>query len=362
MASAWQEMTAEQQRIAIDATRLYGHLRELGGDIRALRGGLRWKTVKGRQYLVRSIDRDGHVRSLGPRSHATESIYREFTAKKRDLKIRLNATTEELRRRAKFCVAAGINRVPTLSANIVRVLDAAGLIGSHIFVIGSHALYAYEAAAGVQIKAGLLQTDDLDTLLDTSSGLEIADKTQARGFLGLLRTADRTFAPATRRSFRAINAKGFVVDLIRPPTEGASPNSLPSIGLSRDLVAEPVAGLQWLARGPKMEQIVIAGDGFPARFVVPDPRVFALHKLWISIRPDRSPLKRKRDFRQGEAVAQLAIQYLNLAFDDPALRSLPSDLTEAIPGLLSRLESRGKSRPRRLPPGFVADSDHEDAL
>jgi|HubBroStandDraft_6_1064221.scaffolds.fasta_scaffold2110806_1 hypothetical protein len=102
---------------------------------------------------------------------------------------------------------------------------------------------------------------------------------------------------------------------------------------------------------PKMTAIAVAGNGFPVRMVVPDPRVFALHKIWLSLRPDRSPLKRKRDFRQGEAVAQLSLQYLNLSFDDPALNSLPPDLTQPIPGLLARLRSRRPSS-EDLPPGI----------
>lgn len=126
---------------------------------------------------------------------------------------------------------------------------------------------------------------------------------------------------------------------------------LPSIGLGKDLIAEPIEGLQWIALAPKMTEIAIAGDGFPVRMVVPDPRVFALHKIWLSLRPDRSPLKRKRDFRQGEAVAQLSLQYLDLSFDDPALNSLPPDLTQPIPGLLARLRSRRPS-PEDLPPGI----------
>ncbi len=57
-----------------------------------------------------------------------------------------------------------------------------------------------------------------------------------------------------------------------------------------------------------MTQIVIAENGYPVRFIVPDPRVFALHKIWLSLQPTRDPIKRKRDFRQGEAVASLALE------------------------------------------------------
>jgi hypothetical protein len=222
MALPWRELGAEQRRIVLDAVQLYQHYLELSGQGAALRGGMFWKTVKGKQYLMRSLDRHGHVRSLGARSRRTEAIRREFAEKKDDLKRRIVSTRAELRRRAKFCVAAGVNRVPTLTANIIRVLDRAGLMGTHLLVMGSYALYAYEAAAGVQFKEGLLQTEELDTLLDTGSALKLDEENRIRGFLGLLRTVDKTFAAVGNRSFRAVTAKGFMVDLLRAPAGAAA--------------------------------------------------------------------------------------------------------------------------------------------
>jgi hypothetical protein len=76
--------------------------------------------------------------------------------------------------RARVCVAAGVNRIPRIAADIVRLLDSSGVLGTHLIVLGRHAIYTYEMAAGVQLKAGLFQTNDLDTLLDTKADLEIA--------------------------------------------------------------------------------------------------------------------------------------------------------------------------------------------
>jgi hypothetical protein len=133
------------------------------------------------------------------------------------------------------------------------------------------------------------------------------------------------------------------------------------IGMGKDLIAESLPGLDWILAGPRFSKIVIAENGFPARFVVPDPRVFALHKIWLSLQPTRNPMKRKRDFRQGEAVAQLAIEYLNLSFDDSTLRVLPSDLTSTVPALLARLKSRKPIRTEaELPAGFDDDEAEGD--
>jgi hypothetical protein len=347
------ELTAEQRRIAIDIAQLYEHLIDLRAERATFRGGLHWKKVAGHDYLVNTIGRHRGNRSLGPRSPKTEQAYREFTETKHDLDLRLRSINQEIARQARFCVAAGVNRVPRLAADIVRSLDASGLLGSHLIILGSHALYAYEMAAGVQLKAGLLQTEDLDTLLNTRSEIELAGSARSAGLLGILQRVDRTFMPQRKRSFRAVNAKGFMVDLIRAPIDSSA--GLMSIGGGLDLIAEPLRGLEWLTALPLTTQIVIAGNGFPVRFVVPEPRVFALHKLWVSLQPTRDLIKRKRDLRQAEAVVQLSLDYFNLRFDDPAIRALPAELTAMIPGLVERLGRRtskthGKANP--LPPGF----------
>ena len=351
------ELTAEQRRIAVNTAQLYEHSVELQAQRRTLRGGLYWKNVAGHDYLIRITDRHGGNRSLGPRSPETEKAYREFTETKRDLDARIKSINDEVARQAKFCVAAGVNRVPRLAADIVRLLDASGLLGSHLIILGSHAMYAYEMAAGVQLKAGLLQTEDLDTLLNTKAEIELAGSIRSAGLLGILQDVDATFKPQRKRSFRAVNAKGFMVDLIRAPIDASG--GFNSIGSGIDLVAEQLRGLEWLTALPLMTQIVIAENGFPVRFVVPEPRLFALHKLWVSLNPTRDPIKRKRDLRQAEAIAQLSLDYFNLRFDDPAIKALPTDLTAMIPGLVERLRERSsKAQRAELPPGF-ADPDRD---
>jgi hypothetical protein len=222
-----------------------------------------------------------------------------------------------------------------------------------LVVVGSFALYAYEMAAGVQLRSALLQTEDFDALLYNGPGLNLQGAIRKPGLIGILRKVDKTFNLAARRSFRAVNSRGFAVELIRAPA-GSEKGPL-SIGLGRDLIAEQLPGLQWLSVPSLMTQIVIAENGYPVRFVVPDPRVFALHKLWLSLSPIRSPLKQKRDFRQGEAVAQLALDYLNLPFDDGLLKALPTELTSMVPGLADRLRSRSARDKSRLPIGFGDD-------
>jgi hypothetical protein len=235
-----------------------------------------------------------------------------------------------------------------------------------LIILGSHAIYAYETAAGVQLKAGLLETNDLDTLLDTKANLEIAGDIRNAGLLGLIQKIDKSFRLARQHSFRAVNSKGFMVDLIRALLWDQGRAT--SLGRNEDLVAEPLQGLDWIADAPRMTQIVIAENGYPVRFIVPDPRVFALHKLWLSMHPTRDPMKKKRDLRQGEAVASLVLEYLNLSFDDDAMNKLPSELTSMRASLIERLRSRrstpGLEPESALPPGFrdVDDESSESSI
>lgn len=62
-----------------------------------------------------------------------------------------------------------------------------------------------------------------------------------------------------------------------------------------------------------MDQVIGCRDGSPARIVAPDPRWFALHKLWMAAQAKRNPLKRPKDRKQGlallDAVAEAMPHY-----------------------------------------------------
>ncbi|AZO41776.1 hypothetical protein EJ076_12145 [Mesorhizobium sp. M7D.F.Ca.US.005.01.1.1] len=91
-----------------------------------------------------------------------------------------------------------------------------------------------------------------------------------------------------------------------------------------ELVAVEIAGLAWLENTPAFEAIAIDEKGGPLRLVVPDPRIFAAHKFWVSKRADREPIKRRRDLAQAQAVAGLTTQYLkHLPYEASELRALP---------------------------------------
>lgn len=91
-----------------------------------------------------------------------------------------------------------------------------------------------------------------------------------------------------------------------------------------------MAGTQWLLAAPQFEQTIIGQDGWPLRIVVPEPRTFALHKLWVSGRDDRSPLKSPRDRAHARVVAELVKTYLRKLFQVRDMPWLPKELGAQI--------------------------------
>ncbi len=83
--------------------------------------------------------------------------------------------------------------------------------------------------------------------------------------------------------------------------------------------------------------------------VVPDPRAFALHKVWLSEQQEREPVKKQRDVRQGIAVSSLVIQYLpQYCFKTTELRMFPQDVVQA---------AQNKIADENFPPGLAGDND-----
>ena len=64
----------------------------------------------------------------------------------------------------------------------------------------------------------------------------------------------------------------------------------------------PLPEQEWLLLGMPVDQVVPCRDGSATRIVVPDPRWFALQKLWLANQPKRNPFKRRKDMAQGKAV------------------------------------------------------------
>jgi len=330
------ELTPAQRQTFRAAVDLYQAYLEALNQSRPLKGGMHWKKIRGREYLYRYRNRLGHGESLGPRSEHTEDLFALFTRERREVAARLRSERLRLKEQARFCRAALIHRVPRLPAKILRRLEQHET-GGNLLVIGAAAIYAYEFAAGVFLeRAGPL---DLLAASRRSLTLVAAGEISWDELLGVLRRTDRSFAPLPGGACRAGNRHGFLVTLLKTGDQGPGKQKTITVPGAREPLPPAAGRLHFLTASPKFSQVVIGQDGGPATMMVPDPRAFALNKLWWSRQEDREESRRSRDYQQALAVAHLVLGYLpQYDYFATELDMFPQDLAQGAARLTPGVE------------------------
>ncbi len=325
---------SNQQRLhQVNTSQLYENYRAAQSHAASYTYGMRWKRVRGTEYLFRDQDRRGNGKSFGPRSPQTEDLLAVFSAGRQAAKERFLLITEKIQEQARLNKALRLNRVPRVVARVLRELERAGVHDSFT-VIGTQALYAYEAEGGAHFLLELLASGDVDLLYDGRKKMTVvSEKLDGNGLLGLLKNADKTFECVRENGYRAANAGQFMVDLVTAP-RGMHTTDLVTFSES-DLVAVEVPGLQWLLNSPKLDAVAIDEDGWPVPMRVPDPRAFALHKAWLSSLSTRESIKKPRDFEQARIVARLVRENMPQLSFESTLTSLHGDVRKMLPLILA---------------------------
>lgn len=158
-----------------------------------------WKRQGDYEYLVKTQP-DNRQQRIGARSVETETIYAEFTTRKKDTETRLKSLRAALTDAERLNKALRVGRVPNIVVSLLQTLEDAGL-GPHFTVVGTHALYAYEAAAGVRIVQGALATQDVDLLWDARHRVRFMTDLQ-RLESSMLRVLQRPTPPSSARKAR----------------------------------------------------------------------------------------------------------------------------------------------------------------
>lgn len=273
------------------------------------RGSMYWKTVKDRDYLVREYSK-GRAKSLGPRSAETEKILEDFKTGKADAEHRLKGLRHAIHTHVRVNSALRVGRTPNIVVGLLEEVRKAGL-QDHFLVIGTNALYAYETQAGVRFDGGVTATTDVDILLDSRKQVTLVtdgdDHFRSHGLIGLLKKVDSSFEPQKDQEYRASNSRGYVVDLIqrRPDSLSDDKEKQQLISNPDDFWATRIRNMDWLIRSPRFKQIVVGTNGTMAEMITVDPRAFVFHKLWLSQKEDRDPVKKSHDLAQAKAVFKL---------------------------------------------------------
>lgn len=291
-------------------------------------GRLQWKTVSGRDYLYRLIDRTGNGTSLGPRGADTEQLFAEFS-RARETRV---STEEVLREEAGIYRALRLPRLPSFVGEVLRELDVRRLLGTSYVVVGTNALVAY-ALEGLQLfPPGMDTTDDFD--LTWTEPVFASTPQPANALLAALKAVDATYTINTERDFQVRNSRGQEVELL------LAESIAEKWGPSQKLRPVPLPEQDWLLKGRPVAHVIFDLGGKAARVVAPDPRWFGLHKLWLSQKPQRDRLKIAKDERQGMAVLDLVVAHMPHYRVDVAFRE---ELPDALKPHLARWEARQSS-------------------
>jgi hypothetical protein len=316
--SAVEPFSDEQARTLINLEQRYRVWIEAERSLADLPYDLRRKEIDGRAYLYEIVDRSGNGKSLGPWSLELENRFAAYREEKAALKARVQATRQTLDESSRLGRALRLPMLPEEAGAILREADRRRMLEGQVLVVGTNAMPAYAVEAGGFIREAPDETQDFDL-----AWAALAPDPGAPTLWPMLKAVDPTFTVNMERGFQARNAKAYEVEVLVAPSRAAT--------VRRFDQPQPVAlpEQEWLLNGRPVDHIVISRGGAPARIVAPDPRWFALQKLWMSRQAKRNPLKRPKDRKQGlallNAVDEAMPQY---ALDDDFEAALPEPLVE----------------------------------
>jgi hypothetical protein len=270
--------------------------------------GMYWKKESAYEYLVKTHVGNKQER-VGARSSQTEAIYKEFHKNKAAKEARLSSLTQALTQAQRQNKALKVGRTPELVVKLLNAVREAGL-QQHFVVVGTHALYAYEAAAGVRIVPGALATQDVDLLWDARKRVQfVVDlRKDAGSMLALLHRVDPTFRRKSDEGHNesAVNDKGFEVDFLRREAQDGDPHPFRFSADEEDLWPVQAQRASILTQSPVFEHAVISATGRMANMRTVSPETFVVFKRWmVGHALNREPTKRRRDSLQADIVQSL---------------------------------------------------------
>jgi hypothetical protein len=312
----FQTFSDEQARVIINLEQAYQVWMEALRTLNDMPYNMRIKEISGREYLYEVTDRRGNMKSKGPLDPGKQVEFEQYKAEKAGLKDRLGRSKETLAEQASLYRALRLPMLPAEAGKVLREADRLGFLGVQAMVVGTNALIAYALEANGFIRGAP------DTTLDFDMALTGAEPDEDRPTLWkVLKEADMTYAVNTERPFQARNAKAYEVEILSAPSRVGG-----QIAQDRPRPI-PLPEQEWLLNGRRVDRVVGVRDGEAARLVAPDPRWFALQKLWLAEKPTRDLQKKDKDRKQGTALLDavwLAMRHYPI--DDAFYEKLPDEL------------------------------------
>jgi len=312
------EVSATIARQYIDAVSTFEALEEAHEEAAHVRGGMYWHAgpvaAPEAKYLVRTTPA-GAETSLGARTTETEAIYERFTKRKRESAERVSGLKAALEQHQRLNRALRVGRVDPLVVALLGRL-ASTQLSPHFRVVGTHALYAYEATAGVRLDSDALATRDMDLLWDTRKRILFSTQLAKvdSSMLGVLKKVDSSFRirkiTSKSQKYTAVNKDGFEVDVIRRERAGEDPHPIKLSDEDEDFWVVQARRANVLLDSPAFSAVIVATNGTMARMNTVHPQTFVAFKRWMANQADREALKRRRDLLQADTVQTLLDTYL----------------------------------------------------
>jgi hypothetical protein len=313
----------------IDAEAIFTALEQAKRASRPYVGSMFWREVKGYKYLIRAVLPD-QQKSLGAMTPQNADAVDKFNRGKTEAEARVKSLSAELATHQKINKALRIGRAPDIVISTLNAIKDAGL-EKHFLVIGTHALIAYETAAGVMISSNLMATQDIDLLFDTRKRVKFFTQMQRldASFLSILQTVDNSFRMRDDQLYTAVNDKGFEVDVVRRMARDIDPHPLKLTDHEDDFWAVQIPTGEKLLGARLFEQVVASSTGTMARMTTVHPLDFARIKKALSEDPKREAIKSAKDLLQAKCVQELVREYLPHLMDEQARSSVAELMPQA---------------------------------
>lgn len=288
-----------------------------------------WKATRGVEYLGVKLNSNSAGTTGGARSPETEAEYDQFHSEKDALKQRVTKADELIAERSGQYRALRLPILADRQGELLRALDIEGLLRNDLLVVGTNAFCAYELLCGVKFPTGNEETEDFDLAWCRGTKVSLAPsstgaKAERKSLLSVLQGVDSTYEVNPRKRYQAINDDGYEIELLAAPSLAPLPKSE---------AFEPMFSLieqEWLLKGRPVSFVVATVRRRACPVYVPDPRWMALHKLWLSNKPERRESKKPKDRRQGEVLLDACRYFLhdNYPMDIDFVLDLPLELRD----------------------------------
>lgn len=285
----WIKLDEQASRQYLDATTLFAELEAAQAHVQECSGGMLWRTIKGREYLIQT-GKDNRQRSRGRRSQATEAIYEAFIARKREAQ----ETLRELRHQSDLVYrrnrALRVGYAPALLVRILTSMERLEL-REDAMIAGECALFAYTAQAFVRPPARLADAAGCEPL--QLQILAAGERAKDRVFAAL-RVADKTFMASeiAEDRLQVINSRGASVEIVYG-------------GLMQVLLKPDI-----LTAMRRFSVPVVARSGRMARMNAISPSLYVMHADCSTLRSGVTVAEAREFERRSHAARSLVKNYL----------------------------------------------------